>query len=126
MSPLAMQLAALDEDKVSPGLLGFTVVAVLAVATWILLRSMTKQLKRVDFEEKDNRGDTGGGQGVDGAGGPDGSPGRVGGDAAEETEAAGKTEDAGTTRGVDAAVPTDTADAADPAGARETQGNRVG
>lgn len=51
MTPLALQLAALEEDKVTPGLLGFTVVAVLALATWFLLKSMNKQLKRVNFDE---------------------------------------------------------------------------
>lgn len=51
MTDLALQLAALEEDKVTPGLLGFTVVAVLAAATWLLLRSMNKQIKRVNFEE---------------------------------------------------------------------------
>ncbi|UGQ09380.1 hypothetical protein LO772_20830 [Yinghuangia sp. ASG 101] len=123
MTPLAMQLAALDEDKVSPGLLGFTVVAVLAVATWILLKSMTKRLKRVDFEEKDIRGgDTGGARAGDPADGPDGTPERVGADAAEEEQ-----DTAGTTPG--AAERTDTAaspDAGDPADDRATRGNRVG
>lgn len=51
MTPIALQFA-LEDDKVAPGLLGFTVVAVIAAATWFLLKSMTKQLKRVDFEEK--------------------------------------------------------------------------
>ncbi|GAA4963374.1 hypothetical protein GCM10023205_29080 [Yinghuangia aomiensis] len=51
MTPIALQFA-LEDDKVAPGLLGFTVVAVIAAATWLLLKSMTKQLKRVDFEEK--------------------------------------------------------------------------
>ncbi|MEU8139602.1 hypothetical protein [Streptodolium elevatio] len=51
MTDLALQLAALEEDKVTPGLLGFTVVAVLAAATWLLLRSMNKQIRRVNFEE---------------------------------------------------------------------------
>ncbi|WP_406285801.1 hypothetical protein [Embleya sp. NBC_00896] len=50
MTPLAIQLAV-EESKVSPGLLGFLVVAGLAIATWFLLKSMNKQLKRVDFEE---------------------------------------------------------------------------
>ncbi len=87
MSPLALQLAALDEDKVSPGLLGFTVVAVLAVATWLLLKSMTRQLKRVDFEEKDIRG--GGGLGGGRTDGPDGSSGPVGVEADAETHETG-------------------------------------
>ncbi|MET7297853.1 hypothetical protein [Embleya sp. NPDC005575] len=52
MTPLALQLAV-EESKVTPGLLGFVVVAAIAVATWLLLKSMNKQLKRVDFEESD-------------------------------------------------------------------------
>nr|WP_153455734.1 hypothetical protein [Streptomyces smaragdinus] len=42
----------LDEDKVTPGLLGFVVFAVLAIAVWQLLKSMNKHMKRVDFEER--------------------------------------------------------------------------
>lgn len=57
MTPIALQFA-LEDDKVAPGLLGFTVVAVIAAATWFLLKSMTKQLKRVDFEEKTPDGTT--------------------------------------------------------------------
>ncbi|NUP33867.1 MAG: hypothetical protein HOU01_19470 [Streptomycetaceae bacterium] len=57
MTPIALQFA-LEDDKVAPGLLGFTVVAVIAAATWFLLKSMTKQLKRVDFEEKKPDGTT--------------------------------------------------------------------
>lgn len=52
MTDFALQLAALEEDKVTPGLLGFTVVALLAAATWLLLRSMNKQIRRVNFEER--------------------------------------------------------------------------
>ena len=44
---------ALDENKVTPGIVGFLVVFVLGLATWLLIRSMTKQLRKVDFEEKD-------------------------------------------------------------------------
>ena len=43
--------AAVDPDRVTPGLLGFLVVLGLALATWVLLRSMSRQLGRVDFEE---------------------------------------------------------------------------
>ncbi|MCF2528192.1 hypothetical protein [Yinghuangia soli] len=50
---LALQLAELNEDKVTPGLLGFTVVAVLAIATWLLVKSMNKHIRGVNFEEKD-------------------------------------------------------------------------
>ncbi|MFC7217275.1 hypothetical protein ACFQLX_03690 [Streptomyces polyrhachis] len=47
--PLAKEL---DQDKVTPGLLGFVVFAVLALAVWQLLRSMNTHMKRVDFEER--------------------------------------------------------------------------
>ncbi|WP_436776098.1 hypothetical protein [Yinghuangia sp. YIM S09857] len=57
MTDFALQLAALEEDKVTPGLLGFTVVALLAMATWLLLRSMNKQIRRVNFEEPPPRRD---------------------------------------------------------------------
>jgi hypothetical protein len=45
-------LWAVDESKVNPGILGFLVVALLAVATWLLIRSMNRQLHKVDFEER--------------------------------------------------------------------------
>ncbi len=44
-------LAAVDPDRVTPGLLGFTVVLLLGLATWALLRSLDRHLKRVQFEE---------------------------------------------------------------------------
>lgn len=49
----ARQLAAeeLNEYTVTPGILGFIVFAVLGVAVWILLRSMSRHLGRIDFEE---------------------------------------------------------------------------
>jgi hypothetical protein len=53
LTSAAAQVLAIDEDKVSPGLLGFIVVALLAFATWFLLRSMNKQLRKVDFEERE-------------------------------------------------------------------------
>lgn len=46
--PLAKDL---DENKVTPGVLGFLVFAVIGVAVWMLMKSMTKHMKRVDFEE---------------------------------------------------------------------------
>ena len=48
---VAVPLAAVDPDKVTPGVLGFVVVFALAIATWLLLRSMTRQLKRIDIPE---------------------------------------------------------------------------
>ena len=38
-------------DKVKPGLLGFLVVLALGVVTYLLWRSMNRQLRKVDFEE---------------------------------------------------------------------------
>ncbi|MFF4379247.1 hypothetical protein ACIQI7_26060 [Kitasatospora sp. NPDC092039] len=43
---------AVDDAKVTPGLLGFVVFAALGVATWFLAKSMNKQFKKVDFVEQ--------------------------------------------------------------------------
>lgn len=40
-----------DVNNVNPGTLGFVVVALLGAALWFLLRSMTRQLGKVDFDE---------------------------------------------------------------------------
>jgi hypothetical protein len=48
----ALSVLAVDEDKVAPGLLGFLIVAALGAATWFLIRSMNKQLKKIDFDEE--------------------------------------------------------------------------
>lgn len=48
--PVLVQLADLDENKVTPGLLGFVVFALIGGATWFLMKSMNKQLKRIDFD----------------------------------------------------------------------------
>jgi hypothetical protein len=47
--PLA---AELDDNKVTPGLLGFVIFAVIAVALYALMKNMGKQMKKIDFEEK--------------------------------------------------------------------------
>ncbi|MGV9317050.1 hypothetical protein ACWDR0_33480 [Streptomyces sp. NPDC003691] len=54
---LAMMHAAefakeLDKNKVTPGVLGFLVFAGLAVGVWFLMRSMTRHMDRVNFEDK--------------------------------------------------------------------------
>ncbi|NGO81171.1 hypothetical protein G6045_36735, partial [Streptomyces sp. YC504] len=41
----------LDEDKVTPGVLGFIVFAALAVGVWFLMKSMNRHMARVSFEE---------------------------------------------------------------------------
>ncbi|MBZ3903448.1 hypothetical protein WB401_38085 [Streptomyces brasiliscabiei] len=46
--PLAKEV---DEDKVTPGVLGFIVFAVMALAVWGLMKSMNKQMAKVDFKE---------------------------------------------------------------------------
>ncbi|UNO40190.1 RAMP4 family protein [Streptomyces sp. MST-110588] len=40
-----------DKNKVTPGVLGFIVFAVIGGAVWLLMKSMNKRMKNVDFEE---------------------------------------------------------------------------
>ena len=40
-----------DEDKVTPGVLGFIVFAEMALAVWALMKSMSKHMGKVDFKE---------------------------------------------------------------------------
>ncbi len=40
-----------DEDKVTPGVLGFIVFAAMALAVWALMKSMSKHMNKVKFEE---------------------------------------------------------------------------
>lgn len=47
-------LATVDESKVTPGLLGFVVVALLGVATYLLIRSMNRQIRRIDLPETED------------------------------------------------------------------------
>ena len=44
-------LAELDPNTVKPGALGLVVVLALVVATALLLRSFTRHLKKIDFDE---------------------------------------------------------------------------
>ncbi|MFJ2904555.1 hypothetical protein ACIQOU_20020 [Streptomyces sp. NPDC091279] len=44
-------LAEVDENKVTPGVLGFVVFAAMAVAVWGLMKSMSKHMNKVDFKE---------------------------------------------------------------------------
>jgi hypothetical protein len=48
---------AIDDSTVSPGVLGFLVVAALGVATWLLLRSMTHQMRKIDLPDDRATGD---------------------------------------------------------------------
>ncbi|HEY5833586.1 hypothetical protein [Streptomyces sp.] len=60
---LRLPLAAeLNQDKVTPGLLGFVIFAAIAVGLWLLMRNMGKQMKKINFEEHpadEPRGTTG-------------------------------------------------------------------
>lgn len=48
---LSLAEKKLDEFTVTPGVLGFVVFAALGVAVWMLLKSMSSQLKKIDFKE---------------------------------------------------------------------------
>jgi hypothetical protein len=51
-------LTAVEPENVTAGGVGFLVIAAMAVGTVFLLRSLNKQLKKVDFEEEpDDAGD---------------------------------------------------------------------
>ncbi|WP_407550190.1 hypothetical protein QOM21_13790 [Streptomyces sp. Pv4-95] len=47
-----------DKNKVTPGVLGFIVFAIIGGAVWLLMKSMNKQMKKVDFEEQPEEGET--------------------------------------------------------------------
>jgi hypothetical protein len=53
-------LAEVDQNKVTPGVLGFIVFAVMALAVWGLMKSMNRHMGRVDFKEapSDSEGST--------------------------------------------------------------------
>lgn len=47
--PLAAK--EVDDNKVTPGILGFLVFAALAVGVWFLMKSMNRHMAKVNFEE---------------------------------------------------------------------------
>ena len=49
-----------DKNKVTPGVLGFIVFAVIGGAVWLLMKSMNKHMKQVDFKEEPAQDATGG------------------------------------------------------------------
>ncbi|WHM36925.1 hypothetical protein [Streptomyces sp. BPTC-684] len=53
--PLAKDI---DNDKVTPGVLGFIVFAALAAGVWLLMKSMNRHMGKVDFEEVPESGQT--------------------------------------------------------------------
>ncbi|MFJ4411229.1 MULTISPECIES: hypothetical protein [unclassified Streptomyces] len=51
--PLASNAAGeLNQDKVTPGLLGFVIFAAIAIGLWLLMKNMGKQMKKIDFTEE--------------------------------------------------------------------------
>jgi hypothetical protein len=50
---------AIDADQVGPGLVALLFVLGLAVALVFLLRSLNKQLKRINFEQREDRPEAG-------------------------------------------------------------------
>lgn len=61
---VATVLAVADYNGIGPGLGAFLVVTAIAVATVFLIRSMNKQLKKIDFEEKPPSGPSRDGRGT--------------------------------------------------------------
>ncbi|MFF0790984.1 hypothetical protein [Streptomyces spiralis] len=61
-------LAEFDKDKVTPGVLGFIVFAVMAVAVWGLMKSMNRHMGKVDFEETPETGTNSSRNGASGGG----------------------------------------------------------
>ncbi|MFF4273261.1 hypothetical protein [Streptomyces sp. NPDC001536] len=51
MTHFATFAKEVDEDKVTPGVLGFIVFAAMALAVWALMKSMNKHMGKVDFKE---------------------------------------------------------------------------
>ena len=50
--PLAQEL---NQDKVTPGLLGFVIFACIAGGLWWLMRNMGKQMSKINFTEEPKR-----------------------------------------------------------------------
>ncbi|MDH6624863.1 hypothetical protein M2271_002667 [Streptomyces sp. LBL] len=61
MTHLATLAKEVDDDKVTPGVLGFIVFAVMALAVWALMKSMSRHMNKVDFtESSDGKAGSGG------------------------------------------------------------------
>ena len=68
LSP-SLPAQAPDPNSVTPGLLGFLVVFLLALATWLLMRNLTARLRRMRFREEQRQAAEGSGPPP-----PDGAP----------------------------------------------------
>lgn len=53
----AADIAPWDQPWISPGLLGFIIVVILGLATWLLVRSMSKQLRKLDADRPEQEED---------------------------------------------------------------------
>ncbi|MFH8678442.1 hypothetical protein [Streptomyces lydicus] len=58
MTHLVTLADSFDKDKVTPGVLGFIVFAVIGGAVWLLMKSMNKHMKKVDFAEQPEEGES--------------------------------------------------------------------
>ena len=47
---------AVGEQQVSPGVLGFVIVALLGLALFLLIRSMNKQMRKINFDDGSGTG----------------------------------------------------------------------
>jgi flagellar biosynthesis/type III secretory pathway M-ring protein FliF/YscJ len=54
MTVNAPTVLAVPEDKVSPGALGFVIVLALGVALFLLIRSMNKQIARIEAPSEED------------------------------------------------------------------------
>ncbi|MEU8984201.1 hypothetical protein [Streptomyces sp. NPDC048309] len=63
--PLAKEV---DQNKVTPGVLGFIVFAVMALAVWGLMKSMNRHMGKVTFEEAPEKDTAAPGKGGTGSG----------------------------------------------------------
>ncbi|MCX4512920.1 hypothetical protein OHA27_21940 [Streptomyces sp. NBC_01619] len=68
MTHLVPLAAELDKNKVTPGVLGFVVFAVMAAGVWLLMKSMNRHMGRVNFEESPTATGTKGTAGAEASG----------------------------------------------------------
>lgn len=53
----ALLILAVNDEKVTPGVLGFLVVAALGVSTYLLIRSMNRQMRNIQVPRDEQRAD---------------------------------------------------------------------
>ena len=62
LAVLLAQPRRIDPSQVTPGILGFVVFVALGLATWLLLRSMTKHLRNIKVPAEDDPAPPGDGE----------------------------------------------------------------